>query len=49
MHGILFDEDYRMEDTPEKRSLKYLIKEYRRSEETWKPGPGFDGEGTQDP
>ena len=27
MHSIGFDEEYRMEDTPEKRSLNYLIKE----------------------
>ena len=25
MHGIQFDEDYRMEDTPEKRRLNYII------------------------
>jgi len=28
MHGILFDEDDRMEDTPEKGRLNYLIEEY---------------------
>jgi len=35
MHGIQFDEDYRMEDTPPKRRLYQLIKEYRRSDKTW--------------
>jgi len=49
MHGIQFDEDYRMEDTPEKRRLNYLIKEYRRSEETRKRRAGFDAESTEDP
>jgi len=34
MHGIQFDENYRLEDTPETRCLNYHIKEYRRSEET---------------
>jgi len=36
MHDIQFDEDYRMQDTPEKRRLNYLIKEYCRSVETQK-------------
>jgi len=49
MHGIQFDEDYGMEDTPEKRHLNYLIKEYRRSEETPKHRPGFNAESTEDP
>jgi len=49
MHRIQFDEDYRMEDTPEKRRLNYLIQEYRRSEETWKCRAGFDTESTEDP
>jgi len=49
MHGIQFDEDYRMEDTPEKRRLNYLIKEYRRSEEMRKRRAGFDAESTEDP
>jgi len=44
MHGTQFDEDYRMEDTPEKRRLNYQIKEYRRSEETRKRRAGFDTE-----
>ena len=38
-----------MEDTPEKRSLNYLIKEYQRSEETRKRRAGFDTESTEDP
>jgi len=49
MHSIQFDEDYRMEDTPEKRRLNYLIKEYPRSEETRKRRAGFDAESTEDP
>jgi len=49
MHGIEFDEDYRMEDTPEKRRLNYLIKEYQRSEERRKRRPSFDAESTEDP
>ena len=49
MDGIQFDEDYRMEDTPEKRRLNYLIKDYRRSEETRKGRAGFDAESTEDP
>jgi len=49
MHGIQFDEDYRMEDTPEKCRLNYLIKEYRRSKETRKRRAGFDAESTEDP
>jgi len=49
MHRIQFDEYYRMEDTPEKRRLNYLIKEYRRSEETRKCRAGFDAESPEDP
>ena len=49
MHGIQFDEDYHMEDTPQKRRLNYLIKGYRRSEETRKRRAGFDAEITADP
>ena len=49
MQGIEFDEDYRIDDTPEKCSLKYHIKEYRRSEETRKGRAGFDAESTEDP
>ena len=49
MHGIQFDDDYRMEDMPEKRRLNYLIKEYRRSEETRKCRAGFNAESTADP
>jgi len=49
MQGIQFDEDYCMEDTPEKRGLNYLIKEYRRCEETRKRRAGFDAESTEDP
>jgi len=49
MHGIQFHEDYRMEDMGEKRRLNYLIKEYRRSEETRKRRAGFDSESTEDP
>jgi len=49
MHDIQFDENYRMEDRPGKRYLNYLIKEYRRSEETRKSRAGFDAESTEDP
>jgi len=49
MHGIQFDEDYRMDDTPEKHGWNYLIKEYRRSDETGKRRAGFDAESTEDP
>jgi len=49
MPGIQFDEDYRMEDTPEKRRLNYLIKEYQSSEETRKRRAGCDAESTEDP
>jgi len=49
MHGIQFDDDYRIEDTPEKRRLNYLVKEYRRSEETRQRRAGFDAESTEDP
>jgi len=49
MHGIQFDEDYHMEDTPKKRCLNYLIKEYWRSRETRKRRAGFDAESTEDP
>jgi len=47
--GIQFDEDYRMADTPEKRRLNYIIKDYRRCEETRKCPPGFDPQSTEDP
>ena len=46
MHGIEFDEDYPMEDTPQKRRLNYLIKEYRRTEETRTRRAAFDAEST---
>jgi len=49
MHGIQFDQHYRMEDRREQRRLNYLIKEYRRSEETRKCRAGFDAESTEDP
>jgi len=49
MLGIHFDDDYRMEDTPKKRRLNYLIKEYRRSEETWKRRAGFATQSPEDP
>jgi len=49
MHSIQFNEHYRMEDTPEKRRLNYLINEYRRSEETRKRCAGFAAESTEDP
>jgi len=49
MHAIQFDEDYRMEVTPEKRRLNCLIKEYLRSEDTRKRRAGFDAESTEDP
>jgi len=48
MEGTQFNEDYRMEDTPEKTHLNYLIKDYRRSEETRKPPVAFDAESTED-
>jgi len=48
MHGIQFDEDYRIEDTREKRRLNYVIKEYRRSEETQKRGAGSNAESTEE-
>ena len=46
---IQFDEDYRIEDTREKGCLNYVIKQYRRSEETRKCRTGFDAESTEDP
>jgi len=49
MHCKQFDEDYRMEDTPQNRGLNYFIKEYPRSEETRKRRAGFDAESTEDP
>jgi len=49
MHGIQFDEDHRREDMPEQLCLNSLIKEYRKSEETWKCRAGFDAESTEDP
>jgi len=49
MHGIQFDEDYRIEDMPEKRSLNYFLKQYRKSEERWKRRAGFKRESTEDP
>jgi len=49
MHGIEFDEGYHMEDTPQKRRLNYLIKEYWRSKETGKRRAGFDPESPEDP
>jgi len=38
-----------MEDTPQKRCLNYLIKEYQRPEETRKRRAGFDTDSTEDP
>jgi len=49
MNGIQFNDDYHMEDTPDKRRLNNLMKDYRRSEETRKRHPGFDAESTEDP
>jgi len=49
MQGILFDEDYRMEDKPQKRCLNYLIMEYQRSEKMGNSCAGFDAESTEDP
>jgi len=49
MHGIQLDEDYRLEDTPEKRRLNYLIKEYQRSQGTRKRRTGFVAASTEDP
>jgi len=37
-----------MEDMPEKRHLNYLIKDYRKFEETRKRCAGFDAESTED-
>jgi len=47
--GVQFDDDYRMQDTPEKRYLNYLIKQYQRSDERGKCHAGFDPKRTQDP
>jgi len=49
MHGTQFDEDYHIEDTPEKRRLNYLIQEYQRSDETLKSCSGLDAESTEHP
>jgi len=49
MHGIQVDEDYPIEDTPEKHHLNYLIKEEWRSEETRKCRAGFDAPRSVDP
>jgi len=49
MHGIQSDEDYRMEQTPDKQRLNYFIKEYQRSEEMRKRRAGFDAESREDP
>jgi len=49
MHGIQFEEDYRMEDTPEESRCNYCIQEYRRAEETRKCRAGFDALSTEDP
>jgi len=49
LHGLPFDEDYRMQDRREKCDLNYPIKEYWRSEETRKLRPCFDTENTEDP
>jgi len=49
MHGIQFDEDYRMEDTPEESRCNYCIQECRRAEETRKCRAGFDALSTEDP
>jgi len=49
MHGIHFDEDYPMEDTPEKPLWNYLIKDYGRSEEMRKCRASFHAESTEDP
>jgi len=49
MHGLQFNEDYRMGDRPEKGHLNYVIKQYRRSVETRKRRTGFDSESTEDP
>jgi len=49
MHDIPFDEDYRFEDTPEKRRLNYINKEYQKSDETQKRCAGFDAVRTEDP
>ena len=49
LHGIQFNEDYRMEDTPAKHRLNYLINEYPRSEDTRKAHAGFNAKSTEDP
>jgi hypothetical protein len=49
MDCVQFDDDSRMEETPEKRRLNYLLKEFRRSEETRKRRADIDAENTEDP
>jgi len=49
LHSVQFDHHYSMEDNPENRGLNYLIKEYRRSDETRKRHPGFHTEFPEDP
>jgi len=49
IHGVQFNEDYHMEDTPAKGCLNYLINEYRRSKEMRKRRAGFDAESLDDP
>jgi len=48
MQAIQLNEDNRTADTPEKRCLNYVIKEYRRSEERRKHRACFDGASTED-
>jgi len=38
-----------MKDTPEKRGMNYLIKEYRRWDERRKGRAGFDPDSIEDP
>ena len=44
MDRVQFDD----EDTPEKRRLNYLLKEFQTSE-TWKHRAGIDAENIEDP
>ena len=45
MHRVQFND----EDTPEKRHLNFLLKEFQRSDETWKRRAGIYPEDTEDP
>jgi hypothetical protein len=49
MDCVQFDDDSRMEYTPKERRLNYLLKEFRRSEETRKRRADIDAENTEYP